>query len=228
MSLIKLDNIRKEYGQGDAKVVAINDISLKINTGEMIAIMGASGSGKSTLLNILGCLDIITNGSYKLNNNEIGNLSSNKLARVRNKVFGFVVQYFALIDDYTVYRNISLPLEYSKVNRKEINDKIMKTLNKLNIIEKKDKLPTQLSGGQNQRVAIARAIVNNPDIILADEPTGALDKNNGLEVLKLLKELNDEGKTVIIVTHDEKVAKVCKRLITIEDGKIANDVEVNV
>jgi putative ABC transport system ATP-binding protein len=228
MSLIKLDNITKEYGQGDAKVVAINDISLTINKGEMIAIMGASGSGKSTLLNIIGCLDVITNGSYKLNNNEIGNFNNNKLARVRNKIFGFVVQYFALIDDYTVYQNISLPLEYSKVNRKERNDKIIKTLNMLNIIEKRNKLPIQLSGGQNQRVAIARAIVNNPDIILADEPTGALDKNNGLEVLKLLKELNDEGKTVIIVTHDEKVAKVCKRLITIEDGKIENDVEVNV
>lgn len=221
MSLIELKNIKKIYGKGDAKVDALRGIDLSIEKGEMIAIMGASGSGKSTLLNILGFLDKPTEGSYLLNGQSVGKLGDKILARNRNKFIGFVVQNFALIEDYTVFQNIKVPLDYTKISKKEKKQRIVTLLDKMKISDKKDKLPKELSGGQNQRVAIARALVNDPEIILADEPTGALDSKTGEDVMAIFKEFNKEGKTVIIITHDEKIANMCKRIIKIEDGKLS-------
>ena len=221
MSLIELKNIKKIYGKGDAEVDALRGIDLSIEKGEMIAIIGASGSGKSTLLNILGFLDKPTEGSYLLNGQSVGKLGDKILARNRNKYVGFVVQNFALIEDYTVFQNIKVPLDYTKISKKEKKQRIVTLLDKMKISDKKDKLPKELSGGQNQRVAIARALVNDPEIILADEPTGALDSKTGEDVMAIFKEFNKEGKTVIIITHDEKIANMCKRIIKIEDGKLS-------
>lgn len=221
MELIKIDNLVKIYGKDEGKVHALKGISLSINEGELVAIVGASGSGKSTLLNIIGCIDKATSGEYYLDGQNVGILKDRQLAKSRNNLIGFVLQYFGLVNTYSVYENVELPLIYGKIkNRKE---KIISIMKKLNIEEKKDKLPSELSGGQNQRVAIARALVNNPKLILADEPTGALDKRNSQEVMKILLELNKEGKTVIIVTHDENISKQCDRIIRIEDGHIKED-----
>lgn len=222
MEIIKLENISKTYGVNDVKVVALKKISLTINEGELVAIIGASGSGKSTLLNIIGCIDKPSSGDYFIDGSNTNGFNEKEFARCRNYHIGFVLQYFGLINSYTVYENVELPLIYAKnKNRKE---QILKILESLNILEKKDKLPSELSGGQNQRVAIARALVNNPKIILADEPTGALDKNTSQQVMDILIQLNKEGKTVVIVTHDENISKQCERVIRIEDGFIKDDV----
>lgn len=220
MELINLKNIIKEYGNGESILYALRDVNLSINKGELIAIMGPSGSGKTTLLNILGCLDLPNSGEYILSGKNILKLKSKELARIRNSMFGFVVQSFALLDDYTVYENIKIPLDYNKnkVNNKKL--KIRELLKMLNIDEKINKYPTDLSGGQCQRVAIARALANNPDIILADEPTGALDKETSNQVMSIFKDINKKGKTIIIVTHDINIASQCDRIINIEDGKI--------
>ncbi len=223
MSLIELKNICRFYGKDDAQTKAINNVSLSINSGEMVAIMGTSGSGKSTLLNIIGCLDEKTSGEYYFNGKSIDEYKRNDLAALRNSAFGFVVQYFALIDSYSVYENVEIPLVYNKTrvsNKKEI---IKSTLSKLGIEHKIHKHPNELSGGQCQRVAIARAIVNNPTVILADEPTGALDKTTGEDVMNILKDLNQDGKTIIIVTHDINVANRCERIISLSDGTICDD-----
>ena len=224
--MIELNKINKFFKTGDEEIQVLNDINLKVDKGEMIAIMGPSGSGKSTLLNILGCLDSQTSGTYEVCGKEITNLSSKEKAKMRNSMFGFVVQYFALIDDYTVYENVKLPLKYSTVKKKISKKEIINLLETLGIGEKKDRYPSELSGGQSQRVAIARAMSNDPQIILADEPTGALDKKNGNDVMSIFQKLNKEGKTIIVVTHDEKIAKMCKRIILIEDGKIISDVKI--
>ena len=220
MSLINLKNISKKFGFKDTEVLALKDINLEINEGEIVAIVGASGSGKSTLLNIIGTLERQTTGDYLLENKNLNKLNQYDLAKLRNKFFGFVVQNFALINDYTVYENIEIPLVYGKVKISERKKIINQVLTKLDIKDKINKKPTQLSGGQCQRVAIARAIINNPLIILADEPTGALDKKTGEQVMNIFKDLNKEGKTVIIVTHDLKIASQCDRIIEIEDGMI--------
>ncbi|TYQ15886.1 UNVERIFIED_CONTAM: putative ABC transport system ATP-binding protein [Acetivibrio alkalicellulosi] len=220
MTLIDLKNINKTYGKGEAKVEALKNINLKIDEGEFASIMGASGSGKSTLLNIIGCLDEFDSGKYFLENNDITKHKTGKLAKIRNKKFGFIVQHFALIDTYSVYENVQIPLEYAGISRRKRKKIIHETLDRLGILSKINKTPRQLSGGQNQRVAIARALVNNPDIILADEPTGALDKKNGDQLLDIFKELNENGKTIIIVTHDKDVSDKCRRKITITDGEI--------
>jgi putative ABC transport system ATP-binding protein len=223
MNVIDLIDISKSYGKDNTKLEVIKNLNFSVSEGEMIAIMGASGSGKSTLLNIIGCLDTITSGAYLINGENVQGSSNKKLSILRNKTFGFVVQYFALIDEYTVFQNIKVPLSYSNTKNSDIKQKIITLLIKLGIDDKKDKYPNQLSGGQNQRVSIARAIINNPKIILADEPTGALDKVTGDEVMDLFENLNKEGKTIIIVTHDEHIAKRCKRIISIEDGKLISD-----
>ena len=223
MILINLKGIRKIFGKDDGKVEALNGIDLTINEGEMVSIMGTSGSGKSTLLNIIGLLDKPTEGSYEFKGHAVDKLKDKELACNRNESIGFVVQNFALIDDYTVSQNIRVPLDYTKMTRREKNKKVKEIVEKIGLSDKLEKLPNQLSGGQNQRGAIARALVNNPNIILADEPTGALDKKTGNEVIDLFEELNKEGKTIIIITHDENVAKRCKRIIYIEDGKIIGD-----
>ncbi|MBE6051014.1 MAG: ABC transporter ATP-binding protein [Clostridium sp.] len=218
MSFIKLENIKKVYGKDDARVEAIKNINLCIEKGEMVAIMGPSGSGKSTLLNILGFLDKPSEGKYIFEDKSTESLKDKELAKYRNNKIGFVVQNFALIEDYTVYQNISVPLEYAGIKKIERKERINRLLSKLNLIEKSKKIPSELSGGQNQRVAIARALVNDPEVILADEPTGALDRNTGKEVINIFRELNKEGKTIIIITHDEKIGEMCDRIIYIEDG----------
>lgn len=223
MKLIELKDISKTFGKNDAKVEVLKNFNFTVEEGEMIAIMGPSGSGKSTLLNILGCLDSVTSGTYYINGENRNELSNKKLAALRNKTFGFVVQHFALIDEYTIFQNVKLPLAYSNTKYKDAKHKIIDILNELGIENKKNKYPNELSGGQNQRVAIARAVINNPKIILTDEPTGALDRETGDEVMDLFEKLNKDGKTIIVVTHDEHIAKRCKRIVSIQDGKIISD-----
>lgn len=220
MCLIEIKSLNKTFGKNNSKTIALKDVNLKINKGELVAIVGTSGSGKSTLLNIIGTLDSPSSGEYLLNSKNISNLTEKELAKIRNMTFGFVVQYFALINDYTVSENIEIPLEYSKVKSNERERRISEVLKKLGILDKAKKKPKELSGGQQQRVAIARALINNPDVILADEPTEALDSKTSQQVIDILKELNKEGKTVIIVTHDNKIAMQCQRVLTIEDGSI--------
>ncbi len=230
MSQITLDQVSKRYIVYGNVTNALDKIDLKIEQGEMIAIMGPSGSGKSTMLNILGCLDNPTEGQYSLNTERVDKMSGDTLSKVRNQTVGFIFQQFALIDDYTVMENVELPLIYSNMHNKKkkntkdaMRKKIYEVLTTLGIREHANKYPSQLSGGQQQRVAIARALIAEPDIIIADEPTGALDQKNGAEVMKLLVEINKMSKTVIIVTHDEKVADYCNRRINILDGKVISD-----
>lgn len=231
MVQIKMVDLIKKYTASGNGTVALDHVSLEINEGEMVAVMGPSGSGKTSLLNILGCLDNRAQGDYYLNEKLIDKLNGDKLAETRNKSLGFIFQQFALIDEYTVEENVELPLIYrnlhcslkDKLSRKEIRKRVFEKLEALGIKEQFYKIPSQLSGGQQQRVAIARALIAEPDIIIADEPTGALDQKTGQDVMKLLVNINKEGKTVIIVTHDEKVAAYCKRRIDIVDGKIVSD-----
>lgn len=217
---IQLKNISKIYGKGSTTVTALKNISLDIYDGEMLAIMGPSGSGKSTLVNIVGLLDHPTEGYYYLNGIDISRASHKQLAHLRNEFLGFVVQDFALIEEYTVEKNIMLPLLYARKNHKQALQIVHKLAALLSIEDKLKQKARFLSGGQRQRVAIARALANNPSIILADEPTGALDQKTGTEVLQLFRKMNQEGKTVIIVTHDISIASHCDRCLTIVDGQI--------
>ncbi|MGL5417315.1 MAG: ABC transporter ATP-binding protein [Clostridium sp.] len=220
---LKLNNITKTFGKNDSKVIALNNVSLEIKEGELVAITGASGSGKSTLLNILGLIEKSTNGEYLIENEDASKFSDKKMANKRNEILGFIVQHFALIDGISIEKNIELPLLYGKIKKKKRKERIEELLDQLNIKDKRKRMPTELSGGQCQRVAIGRALANNPKIILADEPTGALDSENGRIVMDILKELNKSGTTVIIVTHDKNIAKECKREIIMKDGRILNE-----
>ena len=213
--MISLENITKIYNEKVDDTKALDDVSLKIEDGEFVAVMGASGSGKSTLLKIIGCMDTPTAGKYFLDNTEVTVASRSQVHKLRKEKIGYVFQHFALMDYYTAYENIELPLLAANVKRKERKRIILKQMEHLGILSERNKLPGKMSGGQQQRVAIARALVTNADIILADEPTGALDQKTGHEVLELLKEINKSGKTVIIVTHDEGIAKMTDRIITI-------------
>lgn len=219
MSIINIVDLYKTYGSGDSEVKALRGLSLSVNKEEMIAVMGPSGSGKSTLLNIIGCIDKPTVGEYFLSDRLINTFDDSEMAGLRNEVFGFVVQDFALVERYSVYKNVMIPLSYSKKKFKSNKDKIEEVLSQLGILEKKKVMALNLSMGQRQRAAIARAIVNDPDIILADEPTGSLDSDTGKEVMDILKKLNKEGKTILIVTHDMNVASYCHRIVRIRDGK---------
>ena len=224
--MIRLENISKIY---DAKIdttMASDNVSLQINDGELVAIMGPSGSGKSTLLNILGCMDTATEGKYYVDDVEVSMLKKSQRDSFRKKNIGFVFQHFALMDYYTAYENIELPLIANNVRKSERKKIVQQQLEHLGITSQRNKLPKKMSGGQQQRVAIARALVTNVDLILADEPTGALDQKTGQEVLALLKEINSTGKTVIIVTHDEKIAADCNRVIMIQDGRIWDDKKI--
>lgn len=225
MSFLTFKNISKTYGEGQGQVNALTDISFNVNKGELLAIMGPSGSGKSTLLNIIGCLENPSRGNYFIDNKLSNELKENELAKLRNEMFGFVVQFFALIEDLTIEKNISIPLEYSKkrYSKKEKKEKIENLAERLKIKEKLKRYPNELSGGQCQRAAIARALINDPHIILADEPTGALDKKTGEEVINIFKELANKGKTILIVTHDLNVAMKCDRVLILEDGKIKDE-----
>ncbi len=218
--MIHLKNISKQYTLGDVITNALNNVSLTISGGEFVAIMGASGSGKSTLLNIIGCMDTPTGGEYFLDGRNVSELNSRELSSIRNTKITFVFQNFALMEKYTAFENIELPLVNRRVPANERRHIIEKAAARLGITEQLRKLPKQMSGGQQQRVAIARALASGADIILADEPTGALDKKTGIELMETLKELNSDGKTIIIVTHDPNVAGYANRVITISDGRI--------
>lgn len=223
MSLITLKNLNKTYNKGtDASVQALNDLSLTIEHGDLIAVVGASGSGKSTLLHILACLDQDFEGSYQLDETDIHTLSAPALAKIRNHQIGIVLQNFGLISDMTVFDNVALPIYLSgeRYNTKQLQQQVKSLLSEVGIVDKIQTKTSQLSGGQKQRVAIARALINNPSLILADEPTGALDQKTSEEIMNILVKLNASGHTIILVTHDMNVAAKCKNVITISDGKI--------
>lgn len=221
--MIKLENISKEYNVDKEKIRVLNNINLKIENNEFIAIMGASGSGKTTLLNIIGCMDKGTNGTYYLDNKLVSELNDIELSEIRTNRITFIFQNFALMEKYTAYENIELPLVVKKIKKSERKKKILEVAKQLGIEKQLNKLPTQMSGGQQQRIAIARSLVSGADIILADEPTGALDNRNGIELMEILKELNKLGKTIILVTHDNEIAKYAKKIIYIKDGRIENE-----
>ena len=218
--MIKLANISKIYPVGKEKFYALNDVTLHIDKGEFVAICGASGSGKSTLLNIIGCLDTPSEGTYTLEGVDVATLSNENQSQIRNEKVGFVLQDFALIESQTVLYNVMLPLLLSKTPYKLIRKKAMAALELVGVADQANKKANRLSGGQRQRVAIARAMVNDPAIILADEPTGQLDSKTGGQIMEILKSLNAQGITVLVVTHDEKVAACAERKITLSDGKI--------
>lgn len=221
--MIKLENISKEYNVDKEKIRVLNNINLKIENNEFITIMGASGSGKTTLLNIIGCMDKGTNGTYYLDNKLVSELNDIELSEIRTNRITFIFQNFALMEKYTAYENIELPLVVKKIKKSERKKKILELAKQLGIEKQLNKLPTQMSGGQQQRIAIARSLVSGADIILADEPTGALDNRNGIELMEILKELNKLGKTIILVTHDNEIAKYAKKIIYIKDGRIENE-----
>ena len=221
--MITLNNIRKYYQIGDTVTKAIDGIDLNINLGEMIAIVGKSGSGKSTLLNILGCLDLQYEGEYYIDGVSTRTLSKTEAAKIRNQKIGFVFQKYHLIPELTVFENVELPLIYSHIPKSERVPKVYDALEQVGIFSKQNCLPPQLSGGQQQRVSIARALINHPQIILADEPTGALDTKMGHEIMELIKSVSKEDKTVILVTHDLSIANEMNRIITLSDGKIVCD-----
>lgn len=221
--LVQLTNVSKHYTLGDTVTKAVDDISLKIYNNELVAIVGASGSGKTTLMNIIGCLDNEYMGEYKLNGEVPQGLSKTDVAKVRNKEIGFVFQKYHLIPELTVYENVELPLVYANYPKNKRKEKVEEALERVGLLEKAQNLPNQLSGGQQQRVSIARALINNPHIILADEPTGALDSKTGKEVMELIKSLAKENKTVILVTHDMSIAQQMNRIIEVRDGKVLSD-----
>lgn len=221
--LIELKGINKTYKNGDQELRVLKNIDLEVEKGEFVAIMGPSGSGKSTLMNVIGLLDRPTSGEYFLEGQEVGNLSEKKLARVRNEQIGFVFQQFFLLSKLNAFQNVELPLIYAGVHpakRKEIAEQY---LEKVELGSRMHHLPSELSGGQKQRVAIARALVNRPAIVLADEPTGALDTKTGEQIMDLLTKLNQEGKTIIMVTHEPEIAAFANRRIVIRDGVISSD-----
>lgn len=220
MSIIKLLNIKKNYGSGECLTEALKDINLQIDEGEMLCIMGPSGSGKSTLLNIIGCIDMATEGQYFLEDENVSSFNGKQLASVRNKKLGFIFQSFNLLNDYDLIDNVTLPLIYNKSYKGNMKEEATVILEKLGLGKHIKKTPLQLSGGQQQRVAIARALIGHPSVILADEPTGSLDQKNGKEIMNILRGINEEGKTVIIITHDPNIAAQCSRKIILEDGMI--------
>lgn len=221
--MIEFKNIYKIYTMGDNEVRAVDGISFKIEKGEFVAIVGQSGSGKSTCMNIIGALDVPTSGEYLLNGKDISHYTDDQLAEIRNCMLGFIFQQYNLISKLNVYENVELPLLYRSMSPEERKKRVMESLEKVGLAERLHHMPNQLSGGQQQRVSIARALATYPSIILADEPTGALDSKTGHEVLEFLKGLNDEGNTVILITHDLGIAAEAKRVIRIQDGKVISD-----
>ena len=218
--LIELKDVYKIYPMGDETVHALDGVSLSIDQGEFVAIVGSSGSGKSTAMNIIGCLDVPTSGSYHLGGVDVSTMDDDQQAEIRNKMLGFIFQQYNLIPKLSVLENVELPLLYAGVPAEERRDRAIRSLERVGLADKWKHLPSQLSGGQQQRVSIARALVRNPAVILADEPTGALDSRTGREVLSFLKQLNREGDTVVLITHDNSIAVRADRIIRLQDGRI--------
>lgn len=226
--MIEIKNLNKYYNKNKHNEFhALKDINLSIQQGEMVAIMGSSGAGKSTLLHILGCVDDFDSGSVAINGTIIDNISDKQKAKLRSETIGIVLQDFGLIDEYTVLENVLIPVYFSSYRKNVKKHEALTILDSLGIKDTVKKNTNELSGGQKQRVAIARAMINNPKIILADEPTGALDSSTTIEILELLKQLNRTGVTIIIVTHDDKVAEICNRVITLSDGMNLNDIRTH-
>ena len=224
--MLKINNLHKSYKMGDSSLHVLKGIDLHVDKGEMVAIMGSSGSGKSTLLNIIGILDELDSGEYTLDGIEIKDLTEKKAAQYRNKFLGFVFQSFNLINFKNALENVALPLYYQGQKRKERQEKAMFHLEKVGLADWSTHLPNELSGGQKQRVAIARALAAEPKLLLADEPTGALDSATSNEIMQFLQQLNDEGKTILIVTHEEDISLMCKRIVRLKDGVIMEDKKI--
>ena len=221
--MININSLSKEYVMGDNKLLALDKIDLSINEGDFVSIMGSSGSGKSTLMNIIGCLDVPSSGEYHFRDKDVSTLNSNKLAELRNKDIGFVFQNFNLLPRLNATENVVLPLLYSGKNLKERNKLALEALESVGLKDRVHHRPNQLSGGQQQRVSIARAIAGSPKLILADEPTGALDSKTGLEIMKILNDLNAKGITIVLVTHEDDIANYGSRIIKMKDGRILED-----
>ena len=225
-ALIELRHIEKIYQMGDEEVRANDDINLTINSGEFVAIVGKSGSGKSTLMNIIGALDVPTSGEYLLGSQDVSEMADDQLARIRNKMIGFIFHQYNLLPKLNLLENVELPLLYAGVPPAERKERAMKSLERVGLAQKWKNMPNQLSGGQQQRVSIARALAGEPALILADEPTGALDSKTSREVLDFLKQLNQEGNTIVMITHDSSIALEAKRVVRIHDGRINFDGDV--
>jgi len=221
--IIKTENLTKDYETGTQVVNALKGINLSVEKGEFLSIMGPSGSGKTTLMNIIGCLDSPTNGSYYLNNKSVSKLDDDELAKIRNEEIGFVFQSFHLLARNTAFDNVMLPLKYAGVSKEEATIRSNNVLDLVGLSSRSKHTPAELSGGQQQRVAIARALVNEPSILFADEPTGNLDSKTGQDVMKIFKDLNKNGQTIILITHEDSIAKQSNRIITIMDGLIESD-----
>ena len=227
--LVTLKNVYKIYGEGlESEVRALDGVSLDIDRGEFVAIVGQSGSGKSTMMNVLGCLDIPTRGDYFLDGTDVRELTDKELSHIRNKQIGFIFQQYTLIQSLSVLENVELPLIYQGIRADDRYDMAMEALERVGLANRVKHKPTEMSGGQQQRVAIARAIATRPPIIMADEPTGALDSHTGLEVLGFLQQLNKEGTTVILITHDNGIAATARRIVRLADGRIVDDHEQEV
>jgi putative ABC transport system ATP-binding protein len=222
-SVIHLENLRKSYYLGKQELPVLKGINLDIYKNEFVALMGPSGSGKSTLMNILGCLDTLTDGRYVLNGNDVSQMNDNELAEIRNQEIGFVFQQFNLLPRLSALENVALPLIYAGVSKKERTERALEMLEKVNLADRSHHKSNELSGGQIQRVAIARALVNNPSIILADEPTGNLDSKTSVEIMGLITDIHKLGNTVILVTHEEDIARYAKRVVRLRDGVVESD-----
>jgi putative ABC transport system ATP-binding protein len=225
MALIETRDLWKTYRMGEEDIHALRGVSIHIERGEYVAIMGPSGSGKSTLMNLIGCLDTPSKGTYLLNNKEVSQMNDNELARIRNEEIGFVFQTFNLLPRATALHNVELPLVYGGVSKKDRLDRAKAALDKVELTSRMTHRPNELSGGQRQRVAIARALVNNPSILLADEPTGNLDSKTGVEIMTLFAKLHETGNTIVLVTHEADIAAHAHRVIAIRDGQVEKDVK---
>lgn len=223
--LINISNLKRDFQLGNETIYVLKGIDLQINKGEYVALMGPSGSGKSTLMNLLGCLDTPTSGNYILNNKDVSQMQDDDLAEIRNKEIGFVFQTFNLLPRTTALDNVALPMIYAGYSKTDRNKRATEVLTQVNLADRMDHQPNQLSGGQRQRVAIARALVNKPSIILADEPTGNLDSKTSLEIMNLFNDIHKNGNTVILVTHEEDIAKYAHRIIRLRDGLIESDTQ---
>lgn len=221
--LIELKDVYKIYHMGEETVHALDGINLTVDQGEFVAIVGSSGSGKSTAMNIIGCLDVPTSGSYHLGGIDVSTMEDDQQAEIRNKMLGFIFQQYNLIPKLTVQENVELPLLYAGISSEERHERAIQSLTRVGLADKRKNLPSQLSGGQQQRVSIARALAGKPSVILADEPTGALDSRTGREVLRFLQKLNQEGDTVVLITHDNSIAVKAKRIVRLQDGRIIYD-----